>query len=45
AFAAYDRLRRARVEKLVAASAGNDVGAERGWAYRHHLDWSARITA
>ncbi|WP_370939032.1 FAD-dependent monooxygenase [Amycolatopsis sp. cg13] len=45
AFAAYDRLRRARAEKLVAASAGNDVGAERGWAYRHHLDWSARITA
>ncbi|MCG3756248.1 FAD-dependent monooxygenase [Amycolatopsis sp. Poz14] len=45
AFAAYDRLRRARVEKLVAASAGQDVGEERGWAYRHHLDWTARITA
>lgn len=45
AFAAYERLRRARVEKLVAASAGEDVGEERGWAYRHHLDWSARITA
>jgi len=45
AFAAYERLRRARVEKLVSASAGNDVGADRGWAYRHHLDWRARITA
>ncbi|WP_406629154.1 FAD-dependent monooxygenase [Amycolatopsis sp. WGS_07] len=45
AFAAYERLRRARVEKLVAVSAGADVGAAQGWAYRHHLDWSARITA
>ncbi|WP_033293349.1 FAD-dependent oxidoreductase [Amycolatopsis jejuensis] len=45
AFAVYDRLRRARVEKLVAASAGNDVAEDRGWAYRHHLDWNARITA
>ncbi|WP_020657838.1 FAD-dependent monooxygenase [Amycolatopsis benzoatilytica] len=45
AFAAYERLRRARVEKLVAVSAGNDTGADRGWAYRHHLDWRARITA
>ncbi|MDT8914236.1 FAD-dependent monooxygenase [Amycolatopsis sp. PS_44_ISF1] len=45
AFLAYERLRRARVEKLVAASAGQDVGEERGWAYRHHIDWNARITS
>ncbi|MEV6875073.1 FAD-dependent monooxygenase [Amycolatopsis sp. NPDC051128] len=45
AFAAYERLRRQRVEKLVAASAGQDVGAERGWLYSHHIDWDAKITA
>ncbi|GAA3530242.1 FAD-dependent monooxygenase [Amycolatopsis ultiminotia] len=45
AFAAYERLRRSRVEKLVAASAGQDVGEDRGWLYRHHLDWDSRITA
>ncbi|MBB4684938.1 FAD-dependent oxidoreductase [Amycolatopsis jiangsuensis] len=45
AFAAYERVRRARVEKLVAASAGKDVGEERGWVYRHRLDWNTEITA
>ena len=45
AFAAYEHLRRARVEKLVAASAGADVGEERGWLYAHHIDWDAKITA
>ncbi|WP_326569730.1 FAD-dependent monooxygenase [Amycolatopsis rhabdoformis] len=44
AFAAYENLRRTRVEKLVAASAGQDVGEERGWLYHHHIDWTARIT-
>ncbi|MEV4597296.1 FAD-dependent monooxygenase [Amycolatopsis sp. NPDC049253] len=44
AFAAYERLRRTRVEKLVAASAGQDVGEERGWLYHHHIDWNGRIT-
>lgn len=45
AFAAYEKRRRTRVEKLVAASAGQDVGAERGWLYHHHIDWTERITA
>ncbi|QRP44056.1 NAD(P)/FAD-dependent oxidoreductase [Amycolatopsis sp. FDAARGOS 1241] len=45
AFAAYEKLRRARVEKLVAASAGQDAGADRGWLYHHHIDWNERITA
>jgi 2-polyprenyl-6-methoxyphenol hydroxylase-like FAD-dependent oxidoreductase len=45
AFLAYERLRRTRVEKLVAASAGQDVGEERGWVYHHHIDWNARITS
>jgi 2-polyprenyl-6-methoxyphenol hydroxylase-like FAD-dependent oxidoreductase len=45
AFAAYEKLRRTRVEKLVAASAGQDVGEERGWLYHHHIDWNERITA
>jgi 2-polyprenyl-6-methoxyphenol hydroxylase-like FAD-dependent oxidoreductase len=45
AFASYERLRRTRVEKLVAASAGEDVGEEPGWLYHHHIDWNARITS
>ncbi|OXM61591.1 FAD-dependent monooxygenase [Amycolatopsis vastitatis] len=45
AFAAYEGLRRERVEKLVKASAGGDVGDERGWLYSHHIDWAAKITA
>jgi 2-polyprenyl-6-methoxyphenol hydroxylase-like FAD-dependent oxidoreductase len=45
AFAAYEGLRRERVEKLVAASAGQDVGEERGWLYSHHIDWDTKITA
>ncbi|WP_410642863.1 FAD-dependent oxidoreductase [Amycolatopsis sp. lyj-346] len=45
AFAAYEGLRRERVEKLVLASAGGDVGEERGWLYAHHIDWEAKITA
>ncbi len=45
AFAAYENLRRERVEKLVAASAGQDVGEESGWLYAHHIDWDAKITA
>ncbi|MET8996971.1 NAD(P)/FAD-dependent oxidoreductase [Amycolatopsis sp. NPDC004169] len=45
AFAAYEGLRRERVEKLVKASAGGDVGEERGWVYAHHIDWDAKITA
>ncbi|MFF0146257.1 2-polyprenyl-6-methoxyphenol hydroxylase-like FAD-dependent oxidoreductase [Amycolatopsis sulphurea] len=43
AFAVYEGRRRARVEKLVAASAGQDVGEDRGWLYEHHLDWDCRI--
>ncbi|GAB3143012.1 FAD-dependent monooxygenase [Amycolatopsis stemonae] len=43
AFAAYEGLRRERVEKLVKASAGGDVGEERGWLYSHHIDWDAKI--
>ena len=43
AFTAYEQLRRERVEKLVAASAGADVGEERGWLYAHHIDWDAKI--
>ncbi len=45
AFAAYESLRRERVEKLVKASAGGDVGEDRGWLYSHHIDWEAKITA
>lgn len=45
AFAAYEGLRRERVEKLVAASAGQDVGEERDWLYSHHIDWAAEVTA
>jgi 2-polyprenyl-6-methoxyphenol hydroxylase-like FAD-dependent oxidoreductase len=45
AFATYEKLRRERVEKLVAASAGADVGEDRGWLYSHHIEWDAKITA
>jgi 2-polyprenyl-6-methoxyphenol hydroxylase-like FAD-dependent oxidoreductase len=44
AFAAYEGLRRERVEKLVATGAGQDVGEKPGWVYSHHLDWDAKIT-
>ncbi len=44
AFAAYERLRRERVEKLVAASAGADVGEERGWLYHHHIEWDVPVS-
>jgi 2-polyprenyl-6-methoxyphenol hydroxylase-like FAD-dependent oxidoreductase len=45
AFAAYEGLRRERVEKLVASSAGQDVGEKPGWVYAHHIDWDAKVTA
>lgn len=45
AFAAYEGLRRERVEKLVASSAGQDVGEKPGWVYAHHIDWDTKITA
>ena len=45
AFAAYEGLRRERVEKLVASSAGKDVGEKPGWVYAHHIDWDAEVTA
>ncbi|MEV7045194.1 NAD(P)/FAD-dependent oxidoreductase [Amycolatopsis sp. NPDC051061] len=45
AFAAYEGLRRERVEKLVKSSAGGDVGEKPGWLYAHHIDWDATITA
>ncbi|MCR6485858.1 FAD-dependent monooxygenase [Amycolatopsis sp. OK19-0408] len=45
AFAAYEGLRRERVEKLVASSSGQDVGEKPGWVYAHHIDWDAKITA
>ncbi len=45
AFAAYEGLRRERVEKLVASSSGQDVGEKPGWVYEHHIDWDAKITA
>ncbi|WP_410668963.1 FAD-dependent oxidoreductase [Amycolatopsis sp. cmx-4-68] len=44
AFAAYEGLRRERVEKLVASSAGQDVGEKPGWVYAHHIDWDTKIT-
>ncbi|MEC3973938.1 FAD-dependent monooxygenase [Amycolatopsis sp. H20-H5] len=43
AFAAYEGLRRGRVERLVAASGGRDADGERGWLYNHHIDWDARV--
>ena len=43
AFTAYEGLRRERVEKLVAASAGQDVGEKPGWVYEHHIDWDTKI--
>ncbi|MFI5586987.1 FAD-dependent monooxygenase [Amycolatopsis sp. NPDC051758] len=45
AFAAYEGLRRERVEKLVASSSGQDVGEKPGWVYEHHIDWDTKITA
>ncbi|UOX84928.1 FAD-dependent monooxygenase [Amycolatopsis sp. FBCC-B4732] len=45
AFAAYEGLRRERVEKLVASSAGEDVGEKPGWVYAHHIDWDAKAGA
>jgi hypothetical protein len=44
AFAAYEQLRRARVERLVATSAGESTDADRTWLYDHHIDWDATIT-
>ncbi|WP_414937363.1 FAD-dependent oxidoreductase [Amycolatopsis sp. cmx-11-51] len=48
AFAAYERLRRARVEKLVASSAAVSSGTTsdegRNWLYRHHIEWDAKIS-
>jgi 2-polyprenyl-6-methoxyphenol hydroxylase-like FAD-dependent oxidoreductase len=43
AFAAYEQLRRARVERLVAASAGQDTGHDQDWLYEHHIDWDAPV--
>ncbi|MFC3451727.1 FAD-dependent oxidoreductase [Amycolatopsis speibonae] len=47
AFAAYERLRRARVEKLVASSAAVSSGTtsdrDRNWLYQHHIEWDAKI--
>lgn len=49
AFAAYERLRRARVEKLVASSAAVSSGTTsdegRNWLYQHHIEWNETITA
>ncbi|RSN30892.1 FAD-dependent oxidoreductase [Amycolatopsis sp. WAC 01416] len=48
AFMAYERLRRARVEKLVAGSAAVSSGTtsdrDRNWLYQHHIEWDATIT-
>jgi 2-polyprenyl-6-methoxyphenol hydroxylase-like FAD-dependent oxidoreductase len=44
AFAAYETLRRARVERLVATSAGQSTDADRTWLYDHHIDWDTPIT-
>ena len=41
AFAAYERLRRARVERIVAAGAGQRDDGYRTWLYEHHIDWAA----
>jgi 2-polyprenyl-6-methoxyphenol hydroxylase-like FAD-dependent oxidoreductase len=43
AFAAYEGLRRERVEKLVAAGAGQNVADGTDWLYAHHIDWDAKI--
>lgn len=43
AFAAYEGLRRERVEKLVAAGAGQNVADGTDWLYSHHIDWDAKI--
>jgi len=47
AFAAYERLRRARVERLVESSAavrpGTKSDKDRNWLYLHHIDWDAKI--
>ncbi|KZB84520.1 FAD-dependent oxidoreductase [Amycolatopsis regifaucium] len=49
AFAAYERLRRARVEKLVASSAALSSGTTsdegRNWLYQHHIEWDETIAA
>ena len=43
AFAAFEGLRRERVEKLVAAGAGQNVADGTDWLYSHHIDWDAKI--
>ncbi|MEU3624648.1 FAD-dependent oxidoreductase [Amycolatopsis coloradensis] len=49
AFAAYERLRRARVEKLVASSAAvsssTTADRDRNWLYQHHIEWDSPISA
>jgi 2-polyprenyl-6-methoxyphenol hydroxylase-like FAD-dependent oxidoreductase len=46
AFRSYERLRRGRVERLVAASAAQGTRATRSesreWLYRHHINWDTR---
>lgn len=48
AFAVYERLRRARVEKLVASSAAVSTGTTsdggRNWLYQHHIEWDSKIS-
>jgi 2-polyprenyl-6-methoxyphenol hydroxylase-like FAD-dependent oxidoreductase len=39
AFTVYERLRRERVERLVATSAGQTSDSDRGWLYDHHIEW------
>jgi 2-polyprenyl-6-methoxyphenol hydroxylase-like FAD-dependent oxidoreductase len=43
AFVAFEGLRRERVEKLVAAGAGQNVADGTDWLYSHHIDWDAKI--
>ncbi|MCU1680688.1 MAG: FAD-dependent oxidoreductase [Amycolatopsis sp.] len=45
AFAAYERLRRGRVERIVSAGAGQGGEGYRTWLYDHHIDWDAPVTA
>jgi 2-polyprenyl-6-methoxyphenol hydroxylase-like FAD-dependent oxidoreductase len=44
AFGAYEALRRERVERLVATSAGQTSDADRNWLYGHHIEWDRLTT-
>jgi 2-polyprenyl-6-methoxyphenol hydroxylase-like FAD-dependent oxidoreductase len=45
AFGVYEGLRRDRVERLVATSAGQRTDKDRGWLYDHHIEWDTTVAS